>query len=89
VLVRDRRTGRPCHHVIVWQDTRTAGMIPALDADLLRERTGLPPVTYFSATKVRWLLDHIPGLRARAEAGEVVKVIEGVRGQGRWSRLAG
>ncbi|BCJ41940.1 glycerol kinase [Actinoplanes ianthinogenes] len=72
VLVWDRRTGRPCHHVIVWQDTRTAAMIPALDADLLRERTGLPPATYFSATKVRWLLDNIPGLRARAEAGDVL-----------------
>ncbi|GAA4609496.1 glycerol kinase [Actinoplanes octamycinicus] len=72
VLVWDRHTGRPCHHVIVWQDTRTAGVIPALDADLLRERTGLPPATYFSATKVRWLLDNIPGLRARAEAGDVV-----------------
>ncbi|MEU4236264.1 glycerol kinase GlpK [Actinoplanes sp. NPDC026619] len=72
VLIWDRRTGRPVHHVLVWQDTRTAASIAALDADLLREKTGLPPATYFSATKAAWLLDHVPGLRERAELGEVL-----------------
>ncbi|MEU8819746.1 glycerol kinase GlpK [Actinoplanes sp. NPDC048796] len=72
VLIWDRATGRPCHNVIVWQDTRTAPVISSLDAEFLRERTGLPPATYFSATKIQWMLDHVPGLRARAENGEVV-----------------
>ena len=71
-VIWDRRTGEPCHHVIVWQDTRTASVIPALDAALLQERTGLPPATYFSATKIQWMLDNVPGLRARAELGEVL-----------------
>ncbi|MEV4349483.1 glycerol kinase GlpK [Actinoplanes sp. NPDC049596] len=72
VLVWERDTGKPCHNVIVWQDTRTAAAISGLDAELLRERTGLPPATYFSATKVQWLLDNLPGLRRRAEKGEVL-----------------
>ena len=54
----DRRTGRPVHRAIVWQDGRTAAACRALPAELLRERTGLMPSPYFSATKVRWLLDH-------------------------------
>jgi glycerol kinase len=54
----DRRTGRPVHPAIVWQDGRTAGACQALPAALLRERTGLTPSPYFSATKLRWLLDH-------------------------------
>ena len=54
----DRRTGRPVHRAIVWQDGRTADACRALPAELLRERTGLMPSPYFSATKVRWLLDH-------------------------------
>jgi glycerol kinase len=54
----DRRTGRPVHRAIVWQDGRTAEACRALPAELLRERTGLMPSPYFSATKVRWLLDH-------------------------------
>ena len=55
----DRRTGRPVHRAIVWQDGRTAEACRALPAELLRERTGLMPSPYFSATKVRWLLDHV------------------------------
>ncbi|WP_229072253.1 glycerol kinase GlpK [Actinoplanes sp. DH11] len=72
VLVWDRATGKPCHHVIVWQDTRTESLLSGLDADLIRERTGLPPATYFSATKVQWLLANVDGLRERAERGEVL-----------------
>jgi glycerol kinase len=55
----DRRTGRPVHRAIVWQDGRTADACRALPAELLRERTGLMPSPYFSATKLRWLLDHV------------------------------
>src|SRR5262249_26394675 len=53
----DRRTGRPVANAIVWQDRRTAEACTALPADLIRERTGLLPDPYFSATKLRWLLD--------------------------------
>ncbi|BCY13127.1 glycerol kinase GlpK [Actinoplanes sp. L3-i22] len=72
VVLWERATGEPVAPAIVWQDTRTAADLKDLDAELLRERTGLPPATYFSATKVRWLLDDQPGLRKRAERGEVL-----------------
>ncbi len=72
VVLWDRATGEPVAPAIVWQDTRTAADLKELDAELLRERTGLPPATYFSATKVRWLLDNVDGLRKRAERGEVL-----------------
>ncbi|XVU22895.1 glycerol kinase GlpK [Actinoplanes sp. CA-054009] len=72
VVVWDRATGVPVAPAIVWQDTRTSALVSELDADLFRERTGLPPATYFSAPKVQWLLDHTPGLRERAEKGEVL-----------------
>jgi glycerol kinase len=55
----DRRTGRPVHNAIVWQDGRTADACRALPGAMLRERTGLMPSPYFSATKLRWLLDHV------------------------------
>ncbi|SNY72388.1 glycerol kinase GlpK [Paractinoplanes atraurantiacus] len=71
-VVWDRKTGVPVAPAIVWQDTRTSALVSALDADFVRDRTGLPPATYFSAPKVQWLLDHTPGLRARAEKGEVL-----------------
>ncbi|GAA2673631.1 glycerol kinase GlpK [Actinoplanes palleronii] len=71
-VVWERATGRPVAPAIVWQDTRTAPLLDGLDPDVLRERTGLPPATYFSATKVRWLLDSIPGLRSKADRGEVL-----------------
>ncbi|HEX7125553.1 MAG TPA: glycerol kinase GlpK [Thermodesulfobacteriota bacterium] len=76
VLVWDRRTGAPVAPAIVWQDRRTAAACEAIGADeaftrLIRERTGLLPDPYFSATKLAWLLDHVPGVRARAEAGEL------------------
>ncbi|MBB3096244.1 glycerol kinase [Actinoplanes campanulatus] len=66
----DRATGVPVAPAIVWQDTRAA--TGDIDADLVRSRTGLPPATYFSATKIQWLLEHTPGLRERAERGEVL-----------------
>ena len=75
VLVWERVTGRPIHRAIVWQDRRTAGACDALrDAGheaLVSERTGLVLDPYFSATKIAWILDHVDGARARAEAGEL------------------
>ncbi len=74
-VVWDRATGEPIHHAIVWQDRRTAGRCRELEADgaleLVRERTGLVIDPYFSGTKIEWLLDHVEGARARAEAGEL------------------
>jgi glycerol kinase len=70
----DRRSSRPLHHAIVWQDRRTTDLCAALKAaghePALREKTGLVLDPYFSATKLRWLLDNVRGARARAEAGE-------------------
>jgi len=73
-VVWNPRTGRPWHNAIVWQDTRTADVVRRLDdrADWLRARTGLPPSTYFSSTKLQWLLDRVDGLRAAAGRGEAV-----------------
>jgi glycerol kinase len=72
----DRRTGVPVHNAINWQDTRTDHLCTQLarefGQDRFREKTGLPVSTYFSGPKVRWLLDRIPGLRERAEEGEVL-----------------
>ncbi|MEO1152014.1 MAG: glycerol kinase GlpK [Pseudomonadota bacterium] len=74
-LVWDRKTGVPVHNAIVWQDRRTAQICADLRAaehlPLVRERTGLLLDPYFSATKIAWILDHVPGARARAEAGEL------------------
>ena len=75
-IVWDRRTGRPYYNAIVWQDTRTDKIAAALEADgrssVIRAKAGLPPATYFSAGKVQWLLDHVEGLRAAAEAGDAL-----------------
>ena len=75
VVIWERDTGRPIHRAIVWQDRRTADACARLLADgaeqLINERTGLLIDPYFSATKIAWLLDHVPGARARAEAGEL------------------
>ena len=72
----DRSTGKPVHNAINWEDTRTDRLCRRLVEDFghepFRERTGLPVSTYFSGPKVRWLLDHSPGLRERAEAGELL-----------------
>jgi glycerol kinase len=71
-LLWDATTGEPVHPAIVWQDTRTAGLVAELgEQDRFRSRTGLPLATYFSAPKARWLLDRDPELRRRAEAGEI------------------
>ncbi len=75
-VVWERRSGRPVYNAINWQDTRTDQLVRTLSADggqgRFRERCGLPLATYFSGPKIRWLLDHVDGLRARAEAGEVL-----------------
>jgi glycerol kinase len=75
VVVWDRATGEPIHRAIVWQDRRTAGECARLKAEdseeLVRERTGLLLDPYFSATKIAWVLDQVPGARARAERGEL------------------
>jgi len=72
-VVWDRATGEPVHNAIVWQDTRTDALIKQLgDQDRFRERSGLPLATYFSGPKLRWLLDNVEGLRARADRGEVL-----------------
>ena len=71
----NRRTGQPVHHAIVWQDRRAEPLCARLREDgagaLIQERTGLVIDAYFSATKLRWLLDHVPGVRAQAERGEL------------------
>ncbi|HVB15737.1 MAG TPA: glycerol kinase GlpK [Stellaceae bacterium] len=71
----ERATGRPVHNAIVWQDRRTAGLCEqwraAGLADRVAAKTGLVIDPYFSASKIRWLLDAIPGLRERAAAGEI------------------
>ena len=75
-LLWDRQTGLPLHHALVWQDTRSAAMVAQLSAqsgkDRLRAKTGLPLATYFSGLKLRWLLDHVPGARRKAEAGDAL-----------------
>jgi glycerol kinase len=74
-LLWDRKTGEPVSNAIVWQDRRTAGACDLLreqgKADLIRQKTGLVIDAYFSATKLRWLLDQDPVIRARAERGEL------------------
>ncbi len=71
----ERSTGRAVHNAIVWQDMRVEQYIPEFTRsggpDRFRAKTGLPVSTYFSALKIRWMLDHVPGVRQRAEAGEL------------------
>ncbi len=75
-IVWDRRTGKPFHNAIVWQDMRVAPAVEEFSRqggqDRFRERTGLPLTTYFSGLKILWLLENIPDLRKKAEAGEVL-----------------
>ena len=75
-LLWEAGSGEPVHPAIVWQDTRTDRLIAELAGDegpdRFRDRCGLPLATYFSAPKIRWLLDTVPGLRGRACNGEVV-----------------
>jgi glycerol kinase len=75
-VVWDKNTGRPVHNAIVWQDTRTDTLVKELGdiigPERFRERTGLPLATYFAGPKLLWLLDHVEGLRERADRGEVL-----------------
>ncbi|MBV6637125.1 MAG: glycerol kinase GlpK [Mameliella sp.] len=75
-LVWDRKTGKPIHNAIVWQDRRTAGLCRKLKDDgfeeMVTDRTGLLLDPYFSGTKLAWLLGNVDGARARAEAGDLV-----------------
>ena len=75
VIVWDRATGKPIHPAIVWQDRRTAAFCKELEdrglADAIADKTGLVIDPYFSATKIRWILDHVAGARSRAERGEL------------------
>ena len=74
-ILWDRRTGEPIHNAIVWQCRRTAPFCGALKSrglgTLVEEKTGLLIDAYFSGSKIRWLLDNVPGARARAERGEL------------------
>jgi glycerol kinase len=74
-LIWDRKTGEPIHNAIVWQDRRTSEFCDGLKAaghgELIQKRAGLVIDAYFSGSKVRWLLDHVPGARERAERGEL------------------
>ena len=74
-ILWDRRTGEPIHNAIVWQCRRTAPFCDELKArglgEIIAEKTGLLIDAYFSASKIRWLLDNVPGARERAERGEL------------------
>ncbi|MBB3661961.1 MULTISPECIES: glycerol kinase GlpK [Prauserella salsuginis group] len=76
-VVWDRHTGKPVYNAIVWQDTRTDRIITELGElgggqERYREKTGLPLATYFSGPKIKWILDNVEGVRARAEAGDLL-----------------
>lgn len=75
-VVWEKATGKPVYNAIVWQDTRTDKICNDLAADggqdRLRPKTGLPLATYFSGPKVKWILDNVPGVREKAEKGEVL-----------------
>jgi glycerol kinase len=75
-VVWDRRSGRPYHNAIVWQDTRTDRIAAALDrdgrGDVIRHKAGLPPATYFAAGKIQWILENVDGVREAARAGSAI-----------------
>jgi glycerol kinase len=75
VVIWDRKTGQPIHNAIVWQDRRTAGFCDQLKRgghlEMVQQKSGLVIDAYFSGSKVRWLLDNVPGARQRAERGEL------------------
>ncbi len=75
-MLWDRTTGEPVYNALVWQDTRVGSYVAELERDggpdRLRAKTGLPLATYFSGLKIRWVLDNVPGVRKRAEAGEIL-----------------
>ena len=74
-IVWNRETGKPIHHAIVWQDRRTAGFCDALKrdghTDMIQQKTGLIIDSYFSGTKIKWLLDNVPGARQEAQDGKL------------------
>lgn len=74
-ILWDRKTGRPTYNAIVWQCRRSASICEVLKkegyADVFRKKTGLVLDAYFSGTKIKWLLDNVPGLRRRAQKGEI------------------
>ena len=75
-VIWDKNTGRPIHNAIVWQCRRTADICHQMELDqmepVVREKTGLKLDAYFSATKIKWLLDHVPHARERAAAGDLL-----------------
>ena len=75
-VVWDRKTGHPVYNALVWQDTRVDSYVTELarhgGPDRLRAKTGLPLATYFSGLKIRWVLDNVPGVRERANAGDIL-----------------
>jgi glycerol kinase len=75
-ILWDRTTGQPIHNALVWQDTRVDPMVAEMardgGQDRFRAQTGLPLASYFSALKLRWLLDRVPNARARAQAGDLL-----------------
>ena len=75
-IVWDRRTGQAIHNAIVWQDTRTDAICNELakdgGQDRFRDKVGLPLATYFSGPKIKWILDNVEGVRAKAEKGELL-----------------
>ncbi len=75
-VVWEKKTGKPVHNAIVWQDTRTDALINELakdgGQDRLRAKTGLPLATYFSGPKIKWILDNVKGARGKAEKGELL-----------------
>jgi glycerol kinase len=75
-VVWDRNTGRPYYNAIVWQDTRTDRIASALDrdgrGDVIRQKAGLPPATYFSGGKIQWILENVDGVREAAERGDAI-----------------
>jgi glycerol kinase len=75
-VVWNRKTGKPVYNAIVWQDTRVAADVAEFSRhggqDRYRAKTGLPLATYFSALKIRWILNHVPGSRQPAESGELL-----------------
>ena len=76
-ILWEKATGRPIYNAIVWQCRRTAPLVDELLSqpgmeEYIKENTGLVPDAYFSATKIKWILDHVPGARERAQAGEIL-----------------
>jgi glycerol kinase len=75
-VVWDKNTGRPYYNAIVWQDTRTDRIASALEregkGDVIRQKAGLPPATYFSGGKIQWILENVDGVREAAERGDAI-----------------